>query len=75
MNECKPLVIGRWNESKVDLMLPGVVDEDTMARLQVAAAAAAGRPWRNMLFLLPKFPVLKSQNSACYARIVPDCVR
>jgi hypothetical protein len=31
-----------------------------------------GRPRRNMLLLLPKFPMLNSPNSACYARIMPN---
>jgi len=34
--------------------------------------APSGRVRPNMLFILPKFPMLNSQNSAYYARIMPN---
>ena len=44
-------------------------------RAEMAQMSVGGRPRRNMLFLLPKFPMLNSPHSACYARIMPNYAR
>ena len=46
-------------------------EEDTW-RAARQGASGMGRPRRNMLLLLPKFPVLNSPNSAYFSRMMPN---
>jgi hypothetical protein len=41
--------------------------------LSVPLEIKYGRASRKMLFILPKFPMLNSPNSAYYARIMTNC--